>query len=124
MTATEPNLMSKYFHINANQSRHKLINIKIPIVISFEWGFKIQLQQDPCDITDIPVRICRLKSHRVMEVSEKTQHLSNGQSMPLLRKYQSVKLELVKPIWVLHSTFCPFLAAQLQFLPHKIKSRR
>ena len=34
----------KNTHINVNQVRHNLIDIQIQIVISFEWGFKIQLQ--------------------------------------------------------------------------------
>ena len=36
--------------------------------------------------------------------------------MHLLQNYQCVKLELVKPIWVLHSTFTILLAAQLQYV--------
>ena len=54
--------------------------------MSFGLGFKTQLQQDPCDITGIPVRICHLKSHRVMEVSENCNISALGPTMPLLRK--------------------------------------
>ena len=82
--------------------------------MSFGLGFKTQLQQDPCDITGIPVRICHLKSHRVMEVSENRNISAIGKTMPLLQKLPVCKAGTCQTDLGLHSTFTIFLAAQLQ----------
>ena len=52
-----------------------------------------------------------------MAVSENRSISAIGPTMPILRKNQYVKLELVKPFWVLHSTLLYMsFAAHLQFV--------
>ena len=54
---------------------------------------------------------------RVVAVSENRSISAIGPTMPMLRKNQYVKLELVKPFWVLHSTlFYMLFAVHLQFI--------